>query len=359
MFPGRTGLAQGGKAAQSRAMHLGRKYSFPQFVGWTGWEAVLLIAWSAIVTAFLQFSPWPYLTIPAAVLTIVGSALAIILGFKNAQCYARFSEALSLSGQLISNSLILANRLTSMLGHLEVVRSSGGLQPLFYRHLAWLTSLRFFLRAPKPWENAGERGNARYLADNPPPESGSALDKELNAYLPGAELRELLAYRGDRESLLLRSQYRAVTEFYHEKVISEYVLMTLTGALDDLARVQGQLKRIKNYPYARNFYSIAIFLIWIFVAILPFGLYPYAEELGKAAGIAHCTAWLNVPFSAVVGWIFISLEKVGENSSNPFEGGSNDVPISSIARRIEIELRDMLGEDSGLAPIEAKNDILF
>ena len=44
------------------------------------------------------------------------------------------------------------------------------------------------------------------------------------------------------------------------------------------------------------------------------------------------TAWLNVPFSAIVGWVFVSLEKVGENSSNPFEGGSNDVPISSIAR---------------------------
>jgi hypothetical protein len=27
----------------------------------------------------------------------------------------------------------------------------------------------------------------------------------------------------------------------------------------------------------------------------------------------HWTAWLNVPFSAVVGWLFVSLEKVGEN----------------------------------------------
>ena len=71
------------------------------------------------------------------------------------------------------------------------------------------------------------------------------------------------------------------------------------------------------------------------------------------------TAWLNVPFSAVVGWVFVSLEKVGENSSNPFEGGANDVPITSIARRIEIEMRTMLGEQTDLKPIEAKYDILL
>jgi hypothetical protein len=48
---------------------------------------------------------------------------------------------------------------------------------------------------------------------------------------------------------------------------------------------------------------------------------------------------------------------VGENSSNPFEGGSNDVPISFIARRIEIEMRTMLGEQTDLKPIEAKHNI--
>jgi hypothetical protein len=31
----------------------------------------------------------------------------------------------------------------------------------------------------------------------------------------------------------------------------------------------------------------------------------------------------------------------------------------SIARRIEIEMRTMLGEQTGLKPLEAKSDILF
>lgn len=340
-------------------MHLGRKYKFTEFVGWTGREALYLVGWSAIVTLFLQVTRWNFLTMPAPVLAIIGSALAIIVGFKNAQCYARFNEALILAGQVNSNSLILANRFVSTLGNVEAVRAGAGLKALFYRHLAWLTALRFALREPKRWENTAERGNARFLAGCPTPESQSNLADELKAYLPEAEVQKVMTYRGEKLSLILRWQYEAINDLYAKALISEFSVMGLTSAIDDLVRSQGALLRMKNYPYARNYYSIAVFLVMIFVAITPFGLYPYARELGQAAAIGDWTVWLNVPFSAVVGWVFVSLEKVGENSSNPFEGGANDVPISSIARRIEIELRNMLGEETGLKPLEAKQDILF
>jgi hypothetical protein len=89
----------------------------------TGREAVYLIGWSLIVTSFLQISHWSFMTIPAPVLTIIGAALAIILGFKNQQCYARFNEALVFSGQLSSNSLILANRLMATIGRPDDMRS--------------------------------------------------------------------------------------------------------------------------------------------------------------------------------------------------------------------------------------------
>jgi putative membrane protein len=340
-------------------MHVGRKYRFAQFLAWTRWEAACLIGWALLVTLLLQVTHWNFLTLPATVLTIIGSALAIILGFKNAQCYARFTEALSLSGQLISNSLILANKLNCTVGCLDAAQSGPRLKELFYRHFAWLTALRFFLREKKTWENRFEAGNVKFLAELHTPESRSVLKDELKTYLSDAELQKFLAHRGDREALILHWQYQAVAELHNKQLISEFIMIMLTGALDDLVKLQGALKRIKNYPYARNFYSIAVFLVMIFAALMPFGFFPYAQELGKAAGISHWTVWLNVPFSAFVGWAFISLEKVGENSSNPFEGGANDVPISFIARRIEIEMRTMLGEETDLKPIEAKADILF
>lgn len=340
-------------------MHLGRKYKFTQFVGWTGREAAYLVAWSLIVTLFLQVSQWRFLTIPAPVLTIIGAALAIILGFKNQQCYARFNEALALSGQLSSSSLILANRLRSTIGKLDPALSGPLLKEIFYRHLAWLTALRFTLREKRSWENRSERGNARFLAGLPTPESQSTLTDELRAYFSDHDMNAWKTYSGDKLDIILRWQYNAISDLYSKNLFNEHVLIALMSAFDELVRVQGALRRVKNYPYARNYYSIAVFLVTIFAIIVPFGLFPYAYELGKPTGIGHWTSWLNIPFSAVTGWVFVSLEKVGENSSNPFEGGANDVPISSIARRVEIEMRNMLGEGTTLQPIEAKQDILF
>lgn len=340
-------------------MHLGRKYSFVQFVCWTGREAMILVAWSAIVTLFLQLTQWHFLTIPAPVLAIIGSALAIIIGFKNAQCYARFNEALMLSGQLISNSLIFANRLKSYLGKSGVVGAGEGLKELFYRHIAWLTALRFILREKQPWENTAERGNARYLGKIAAPESRSNLADELRQFLSADEVAEVMSYAGIRPAFILGKQYAVINRLYNENRISEYVMLMLSTPLEDLMRLQGSLLRIKNYPYARNFYSVAVFLVVIFAALVPFGIYPHARDLGETAAIGNWTAWLNVPFSTVVDWIFVSLEKVGENSSNPFEGGANDVPITAITRRIEIELRNMLDENADVRAIEAQRNILY
>lgn len=90
-------------------MHIGRRYKVTEFIGWTRWEAGYLLGWSLLVTALLQITHWSFLTLPTPILTIIGSALAIILAFKNQQCYVRSNEALVLAGQLTSNSLILGN----------------------------------------------------------------------------------------------------------------------------------------------------------------------------------------------------------------------------------------------------------
>jgi putative membrane protein len=52
--------------------------------------------------------------------------------------------------------------------------------------------------------------------------------------------------------------------------------------------------------------------------------------------------WMTIPFSGLIIWIFFLMERIGDYSENPFEASYNDVPISSIARSIEIDLREML-----------------
>ena len=336
-------------------MHVGRKYRLSELLVWTRVEIAWLLAWSVAVTLLLVLTTWHFLVVPATVLAVIGTAVAVVIAFKNQQCFARVNDALSVWGQIIAASVIWASKLASTVGQSE----PAALKPLIYRHLAWLTTLRFLLRGRKVWENTFEPGNKRYLADLPTPESQSTLDKELAAYLPADELAEVTGHRGEKETLLLQRQYRAVGDLYRQGKIDSTIYFQLVGALDDLVRLQGQSKRIKNYPYARNYYSITLVLVQAFVILMPLGLFPYFWDAGTASGISLWTAWLNVPASVFVGWAFLTLEKVGEASSNPFEGGSNDVPISTIARRIEIELRTMLGEKTDLAPLEPKANVLF
>lgn len=340
-------------------MHLGRKYKFTEYLVWTRWEVAYLLSWSLFVTLLLEISPSHVLSIPAPLLAVVGTAVAIVLAFKNQQCHARINEALALWGQINSASMIWANLLVATVGNLDAAQSGPRMKTMFYYHFAWLTALRFFLRERKAWENTFEPGNVKFLAALPTPESKSVLKDELANYISDAELQEAMTHRGDKEGLILNWQFRALGDLSKNNLISPTIFLSLSNALSELVRLQGAVKRIKNYPYARNYYSIALILVKAFVAVVPFGLFPYAVELGKSAGLEHWTVWLNVPFSVFVGWIFVTLEKVGENSSNPFEGGPNDVPISFLARRIEIEMRTMLGEQTDLRPIEAKYNILF
>ena len=51
-----------------------------------------------------------------------------------------------------------------------------------------------------------------------------------------------------------------------------------------------------------------------------------------------------MPASVICFWIFWLMDRVGEYSENPFEGLHNDVPISTMARGIERDIRQMLDE---------------
>jgi putative membrane protein len=85
---------------------------------------------------------------------------------------------------------------------------------------------------------------------------------------------------------------------------------------------------------------------------------PIFAAMGQLGGVIGAIAiWLTIPFSTLIGWMYMSLDQVGESSANPFEGNANDVPISQICRDIEIEMRTALGETNLPAPLLPVNNI--
>lgn len=123
--------------------------------------------------------------------------------------------------------------------------------------------------------------------------------------------------------------------------------------LKDFFTHQGKAERIKKFPYPRQFATINMFFIRLFVILVPFGMLDEFAKLGDY-GI-----WLTIPFSVVVGWVFTSLEQVGESTENPFEGGANDIPMEALSRTIEIDLREMLEESDLPSAVAPVNQILM
>jgi putative membrane protein len=53
------------------------------------------------------------------------------------------------------------------------------------------------------------------------------------------------------------------------------------------------------------------------------------------------------------------MELVGDYSENPFEGMANDIPMLALCRTIEIDLREMLGEEEIPEAVSPQKGILM
>jgi putative membrane protein len=127
----------------------------------------------------------------------------------------------------------------------------------------------------------------------------------------------------------------------------------LQRLITEMYNEQGRTERIKNFPLPRQYATSSAIFIIIFSWMLPFGMLQEFEKLGDEL------IWLLLPFNMVVSWVFSLMEYTGDYSENPFEGLINDVPIQTIARNIEIDLRDMLNEQELPDRIEPKIGVLF
>src|SRR5262249_18807334 len=138
---------------------------------------------------------------------------------------------------------------------------------------------------------------------------------------------------------------------YARRILEANHHVALAQLLVDLYDQQGRCERIKNYPYPRQFATLNLFFIRLFVWCAPFGL------IGEFAELGRWQVWLTVPFSFIIGWMFTAMERIGEASENPFEGNANDVPITTLSRTIEIDLREMLDETEIPKPIPAQHNL--
>jgi putative membrane protein len=231
---------------------------------------------------------------------------------------------------------------------------------LIYRHFAWLTALRYQLRAHRNWENAHKVYNKEYKRNYSIPEKETPLEHELKKYISQAELNSISSVN-NKASQLMSLQSVTLKKFRDEGSLEEFRFLDMHGALREFSDHQGRSERIKNFPYPRQYATVNGLFVKLFCLLLPFGLLDEFDKLNdNVTGIMQGhMVWLVIPFSVLISWVFTSLEQVGESTENPFEGGANDVPISQMSRTVEIDIREMLGETDLPPVLQPQNNIIL
>src|SRR4026209_2613522 len=168
-------------------MHTGKSYRLFEFLDWTRRDIYVLIVLGVVPAVAYQIGNMKWLGIPWTVVALLGTATAFIVGFKNLQTYNRTWEARQIWGDIISISRAWGIMSRDFLDNAEKSKE------LVYRHLAWLTALRYQLRENRAWAAITMRHNAEYLKHYSIPEKQTALETELTKYLPDAERKQILA----------------------------------------------------------------------------------------------------------------------------------------------------------------------
>ncbi len=334
-------------------MYTKKTFTTFQMATWTRYETFLFFAIIIACVSAYFFFELSWLKIPWTPLALIGTAVAFVIGFQNNAAYGRIWEARKIWGGIVNTSRTFGMYVQDMVTneHADKPVNQASLdkeiKTLTYRHIAWMTALRHSMRAPKPWETtSAHKTNTEW--DVRPPEKDTTLENDLKPYISDEDFNYVMS-KNNKQTALLYLQSHHLRKLKEKGIIWEFSFLELEGIIEELFTLQGKSERIKNFPYPRHFATLNHLFMWAFVLLLPLALVPQFAEIGiglldNHPFIGKYFVWLTVPFYVIVAWIFHTMERIGRTGENPFEGTANDVPISTIARGIEIDLRQNLGE---------------
>lgn len=342
-------------------MYTGKVYRIHQLAIWTRFETMWFILTISICSALYYFLELESFRIPWTAITLTGTAVAFVIGFQNNSVYQRIWEARKIWGGVVNTSRTFGVFVQAMLTNDHTVEKVSAdylkneTKALTYRHIAWLTALRFSMRKNKEWEIGNSyRTNREWVVR--PPEWKSNIEETLKNYLSESDLKYVMS-KDNHQTAILYLQSSHIKKLKDQGIIWEFSFLELEGIIEKLFTLQGQSERIKNFPYPRQYATLNHYFMWMLLLLLPMALVPQFIDIGKEVAVNYPRTgslfmWFSIPIYTALAWIFHTMERIGRTGENPFEGTSSDVPISTIARGIEIDLRQNLGENKDEIPAQ-------
>ncbi len=294
-----------------------------RLLAYVGMPLLVLFLYDLAIVLLFQVAGWKWIALQHIPLALFGSAIGLIVAFRNNSSYARWWEARTIWGGIVNNSRTWSRQvLTSMAPQKESDRDAMRAMQcrLIYLQIAWVHALRQQLRGQPP------------------------LD-ELRGLLTEDDLVAL----ADQKSVPLMLQMwqgELARKALENDWIDSLQWSALDSTLNDLADCQGGSERIKNTPMPKQYDFFPHLFTRIFCLLLPLGL---ISNMG----------WYTPLGSTLVGFIFLALDRIGRDLENPFDNTIYDIPLAAMSRTIEINLRQALGERSFPEPLQPVGGVLW
>jgi len=271
---------------------------------------LLIVLLVGLLTNFLSikfhsFLPEMPLTIPS----FLGTAISILLSFKMNQSYDRWWEARKVWGAIVNDSRSLVIQLQSFLSPQE----TENIKKLAYRQIAWCYSLGKSLRGLNPTE-----GTENFISET----------DQLT-----------ISQHNNKPLAILQLNAKDIKELRQNDKIDTFTQLHLDSTLTRLCDAMGKAERINGTVFPSTYRLFLHFIIYLFVVTLSISL----QDVRMI---------FEIPLLLVISASFFLIEKSAFHLQDPFKNRPSDVSVSAIARTIEINLRQLLGEQEVPEPVK-------
>lgn len=256
--------------------------------------------------------------------SLVGLALGIFLGFRNNTSYDRFWEGRKLWGRLVNVSRSFTRQIQMMVGPTpgepaDAAERTAVHHELVHRIVGYVHVFRHHLR------------DEPELSDVTP-------------HLPDDEVQGL-ALESNRPAAVSARTGERLRELWHRGWVHPMHLPVLEASLTEITGIQGGCERIKATPIPASYTILIHRIVATYAFALPFGI------------VDTIHGWTPVVV-LLIAYAFYGLDAIGDEIEDPFGFDDNDLPLATLSRMIEVNLRQRLGESELPPMLEPRRGIL-
>ena len=274
-------------------MLLNKRISIFTFLKQIKFDITAILIYAIVVGIADQYGFLSKIEIPIAMSAIIGTALSLLLAFRTAQAYERWWEARIIWGAIVNDSRTLIRQVKQFLPE----KDTKIVQDFAYRQIIWCYVLGESLRK-------------------------LSYSKKVYDYV-----REHKLSKNNIPNAIINQHSEALSKLE----ISDFKQIQIDSTLSRLCDSMGKCERIKNTVFPKSYSLLVHFFIYVFATLLPFGL----DDI---------YVLVEIFLTALIPIIFIAIERTAIILQDPFENVTTDIPMTSLAITIEINIKELIGD---------------